>query len=146
MAGLTLIEVIVAVAILALFVSAIVGGFSSYADRQLFRQYVEDVRFSIKEQRQRTLASVDDTQYGVYVGTSSVEYFEGSAYSMGASSNTVQFLPNDITATSSFSSGNWYVSFNRLTGNASATGTITLFDGKTQQFATITITTLGLIE
>lgn len=145
-AGITIVEIIVAVAILAIFVAAAINGFSGYADRQAFNRYVNELELSVKEQRQRTLASVDDTQYGVYIETSTVAYFEGASYVAGAPTTTYTYLPNNITATSSFSDANWYVTFARLTGAASATGTITLFDSKTQRTATVTISSIGLVE
>jgi prepilin-type N-terminal cleavage/methylation domain-containing protein len=144
--GLTIIEVIVAVAILGLMLGAVTMGFSSYADRQAFKQYIGEVELSIREQRQRTVASVEDTRYGVYVGPSTIEYYQGVSFASATASTTVQELPNNITATSSFSDGSANVTFTRLTGAASATGTITLFDQKINRTATITINALGLVE
>ena len=144
--GYSIIELIIVVSILFLVMAAVVLGFTSYATKQAFNEFVNDVEFSIKEQRHKTLASVDNKQYGVYVGTTTIVYFEGPTYTSGASGNEVITVPNGITATSSFGGGSWFVSFNRLTGAASASGTIAIFDTRTQSTSTITISNTGLVE
>ena len=143
--GLTLTEVIIAVAIMGLIVAAAVGGFASYAERQAFNQFVNDITLSIKEQRKRTLASVESQQYGVHISSTTVSYFEGAAYSTTSVTSKVD-IPNNISATSSLSSGETYITFARLTGEASATGTIVFDDSRSGSTATITINALGLVE
>lgn len=146
-AGFTLIEMLVALAVLVIILAASIEGFIRYAQRQAYLSTVNDVHIHLKQIREDTLASYDDTLYGVYVGTSSIEFFEGASPVVGNPTNTI-FTYDDllITATSSLSNGNWYLTFARLTGEASATGTITVFDVRSSASNTFTVYTSGLIE
>lgn len=108
---------------------------------------VDQMHSNLALVRQRTAASYRDTVYGVYVGTSTVEFFEGSTPTVGSSENVIIDLSeNDITATSSFSNGEWYVTFARVTGAASATGTITIEDERSGSSNIFTIYSSGLVE
>lgn len=117
-----------------------------YAARQSFNQFVQEVILSINEQRHKTITASANSVYGVYVGTSSLVYFVGPTYSAGAASNLVTTLPPGMSATSSFAGGNWHISFARLTGEPTATGTITFFSAAENRYATVTVSALGLVQ
>lgn len=144
--GFSLVELLVVFGLMLLVVVLLIQGFSQYAYQQVLTQFSSEVRDELVESRQQTIASINNTTYGVYVGTSTIEFFPGTVPEIGSSSNTIIDIPEQITATSSFSSGDWYLSFARRTGQASATGTITIVDTRTVATSTITISASGLVE
>jgi len=145
-AGFSLVEILLVLGILVLITVVMIDGFSSYAYRQVLTQFSSGVRDELIEARQQTIASFKNTTYGVYVGTSTIEFFPGAMPEVGSSTNTIIAIPEQIVATSSFSTGDWYLTFHRLTGEATATGTITMFDTRTVATSTITISASGLVE
>jgi prepilin-type N-terminal cleavage/methylation domain-containing protein len=145
--GFTLVEILVALTILIIIAAIIFEGFFRYAHTQRFESIVSEIRNDIALQRQRTLASYDDTVYGVYVGTSSLQFFTGATPVVGSSANKIiLFSTYNITATTSLKNNVWYSTFQRLSGAPSATGTITIFDTKSTASTTFTILRTGIIE
>lgn len=144
--GFTLAEIIIVIGILLVITVMTVQGFSQYSYRQVYIGFVSEAKDNLVEVRQKTIASFKDTVYGVYVGTSTIEFFPGVVPEIGSTTNTIMKLTGGITATSSFSTGNWYTTFLRGTGASVATGTITFMDERTGASTTITIHTSGLIE
>ena len=143
--GFTFIEVLVVIAVLGILATITVSSFSDYAARQQHSSEINDVIRSVIEQRSRALAALNDTEHGVYASTSIITMFEGTTYSAGTGTNrSVTLLYT--TATSSFSNGLLYISFAKITGEPSATGTIQLYSQRLQSTATITIYASGLIE
>lgn len=145
--GFSLTELLVAMAILLILAAVTLTYFSDYARTQQFVRFNEEVGRNLILARKQTVASKDDSQYGVYVGTSTVELFSGTTPTPGSASNTiVSFEGVGRYATSSFSNGLWYVTFSRVTGEASATGTIVVTDPSLGRTATYTVYHSGLIE
>lgn len=145
--GFTLIELLVSASILVVLSAVSVGAFANYAHTQQYQRVVDSIRSTLSLVRSETLASYKDTVYGVYVGTSTIEFFAGATPSVGSSANTIIDLrDNNLTATSSFSNGEWYLSFERLTGEATATGTITIQNESGSASTTFTILSSGLVE
>ncbi len=145
--GFSLYELLIAMAVLLILVAVTLNSMSDYARTQQHTRLVEEIGHQIHLARQQTLASKADSTYGIYVGTSTIEVFAGASPVVGSSANTILDLSAVTqTATSSFSDGNWYVVFERITGAASATGTITVTDTVLERTATYTIHSSGLIE
>lgn len=145
--GFTLVEILVSIAILSIIASIVYEGFMRYATTQRYRSIVSEIRNDLVLQRQKTLASYDDTVYGVYVGTSSIQFYTGATPIVGSPTNKIiTFSLYGITATSSFSNTLWYSTFARLSGTPSATGTITIFDTRSTASTTFTILRTGIIE
>lgn len=144
--GLTFVEILGVITIMTLMAVLMWGGFASYANRQTFRTTVTDVKSGIVDVRQKTLASENDMVYGFYASSTAVVFFQGATYTEGDSDNVTINLPTDITATPLFTGGVQDIVFTRLTGVASATGTLTFFSTKADQYATITVNATGLIE
>ena len=146
-AGFTLLELLVVFAIILIMATISIQGFANYARTQQYTRFVEEVGHEIDLARQATLASKDDVTYGVYVGTSTIEFFAGATPVVGSVNNTIIDLSGSTkTATSSFSDSNWYITFSRLSGEASATGTILLGDTDLGRSASYTVRSSGLIE
>jgi prepilin-type N-terminal cleavage/methylation domain-containing protein len=144
--GFTLIELLIVLALMLILAALTFQGFAQYSYRQVYVGFVSEVRDNIAESRQKTIASYEDTTYGVYVGTSTIEFFPGSVPLVGSVDNIIVAIPNGMTATSSFSNAQWYLSFARITGGASAIGTIMFNDTRTNASTTFTIYASGLVE
>lgn len=145
--GFTLLELLVVLAVLLVIVLITLIGISNYAHRQSYEATVSHVRESIASMREKTLASYNDAVYGVYVGTSSIEFFKGSTPKVGSSSSEIiTYASAGITATSSFANKKRYITFSRLTGEASATGTITVSDAGGKASTTFTVYGSGLVQ
>lgn len=143
--GVTLGELVIAVAIITVMASVVVQGFGAFSTRQSFTQFVDEAGLAMRAQRQQTLGSVANTQHGFYISSTTIEYFAGASYP-GAASSTVVAIPNSISATSSLTGGTQTVVFSRLIGEASATGTITFTDIRTGASSTLTISVGGLVQ
>ena len=145
--GFTLIEILVTLSVLFIIVAMSMRGIQNYAQRQTYQSAVEHVRSELYGVREKTLASYDDKIYGVYVGTTSLQFFSGAVPVVGSAANTIiDYAEYNITATSSFSDGRRYVTFARVTGATSATGTIDVYDTHRTATTTFTISRSGLIE
>jgi len=145
--GFTVVEVLVSIGVLLIILSISTVGFRNYAQKQSYSAVVDRIRNDITLMRQKTLASYDASVYGVYVGNSTIEFFEGQTPSVGSASNTIIYTGDfGITATSSFSNGQPFITFSRLTGEASASGTILIEDLKSSASTTFTISGSGLLQ
>lgn len=142
--GFTLVEIIVVIAILALVATISVVTFMNMHRDATLRATASDVYESFTNARERTLASENDTVYGVHLATSSITRFVGNTYSAGHASNTVFTFENIVSATGTLVMQNANIIFERLTGKPSATGTLYIRNGVST--STVTIHGSGLIE
>lgn len=146
--GVTLIELLVVIAIILIISLISVVGFQSFARRSELMTINHVVLGAVKEAQAKTLASLDDTVYGVHFETSQVTIFEGNTYDASDVDNDVRSFPARTSITNiSLSGGGTDIVFERLTGKASSSGTVTttaVSDVSTSQ--TITIYQSGLSE
>lgn len=142
----TLIELMVVITIATVISTLVISAFRNYERVQRFQGSVADVRNGLAEARIKTLGSLNNTVYGVYVGTSSVQFFQGPTPVVGSSNNTIVTFPSGITATSSFANSLWYVTFGRITGAPTAIGTITITDSVSNTSKVFTISATGLVQ
>lgn len=144
--GFSMVELLLVIALVGIIATLLFQGFSQYVYRQVFEQFSSEIKNELVEARAQTISSLGDTTYGVYVGPDTIEFFPGTVPTPGSTDNTIVQIPTQLTATSSFSSGEPYVSFKRITGAATATGTITIVDTRTVATSTFTISAVGLVE
>lgn len=123
--GFSLIEIIVSVAVLALVVSAGWFSFSSYAARQELKSGSARVAALIAEARSKTLARENSAAYGVHFESDRAVLFRAPTYAAGNADNKAELMSRRITISVISFSGSEVV-FKRLTGAATATGSITL--------------------
>ena len=143
--GFTLIELLIVIAIMGTVALFVFDSFVEYRDTQQVRATVVEVTSIIKETRQRTISSETDTQFGVYIATSSLTVFEGSTYNPVGANNRVFEIPK-VELSTLLSDLSSEVVFARLSGVPSATGTISIYDGGLNSTTTITIQGSGLLE
>lgn len=146
--GMTLIEILIAIAIIGILGTVTFGALSPSNDQQLLRGATDRVVSVLADARARTLAASDDQQYGVHFDTDQVVLFVGDTYTAGAAGNEVEKLPRRVSITSiALADGGSEVVFARLTGAASTDGEIVLeLAASPPQQRTITIDTSGIVS
>ena len=145
MKGFSIIEVGISVSILALLSAGVRGAFSIFRDTRELDRASSDVLNFVREARSRTLASENDSQFGVHFESDRAVLFRGAAYVEGAADNEIYLLPPRVEVYSITIQGNNVV-FERLTGNASVSGTVAFrLKSAPSKISTLFIQSTGLI-
>jgi prepilin-type N-terminal cleavage/methylation domain-containing protein len=124
--GITLIEIIVVVSIIALLIVVVALPLITFRKTQALENATNTTIAILNEARTRTLAAVGGTSYGVRIESTQVILFTGTSYSSGSSTNEITPLDSPATASASLSGGGSEIKFDRLSGTTSQSGTITL--------------------
>lgn len=146
--GVSLIELLIVMSIGALLAVLFVYAWRSGAARKQFNADVDTTMMYIQRARSQTLASQDASQYGVHFTTDTATLFKGDTFDSTDPDNVeYEFDPRvDITETS-LSDGSSDVVFSRLTGESSATGTLTFhLSGDTAATSTVIINEGGVVS
>lgn len=144
--GFSLIEILVAIGILGIIFAIVMNGFMNSANKNTLDNQAVIVNSYITEARNNSVASLNNSEYGIKVSTSSINLFKGTSYSVGASDNKIYSLPSGLNLSSTFPQGASSFYFNRVTGEPSATGTITVNQSKNNSVKVISIQKTGLSE
>jgi len=125
--GITLVELLIAIAILTILSALIISPFNSFRLTGALQGDVENVLSLINKARLNTLSSHSDSDYGVHFESSRAVLFKGSTFTEPNSDNEELAFTTGIEAsTISLTGGVSDIVFSRLTGTASATGTIVI--------------------
>jgi len=145
--GITVIEVLLVVAILGMLTSLIIPPFANFRKKKVIDAEAEAVMELIARARMDTLASRDDTEYGIHLDSDSVTYFVGAAYDPMAPTNVTHEVISLVTLGNiSLAGGGSDIVFDRLTGTTGEFGTFQLtFASDADVFATITVSSTGTI-
>ena len=143
--GFTLVELLVVFVLFAIAASLIFQWFLEYVAAQQFQAGVVEVTSLVREARQETLAAEGDQVHGVYFATSSVTSFSGATYDPSDPDNEVTSFEG-LTISPSLTAGTSSLSFRRLSGIASATGTVLFTSRQTGATTSLTIRHTGIIE
>jgi len=145
--GFTLIEIIVVISIAMLVTVIAYTSFSNLNRSQALDKELLSVVSILNEARSLTLSSKNDSQYGVHFEVDKVVLFTGSVYTSGASTNISTNLNPAVSITAIALGGGSDVVFQRLSGNANQTGTVTLtLKASPGTSRTVTIFATGIIE
>ncbi len=144
--GFTFVEILIAVSLLVLIGTFSVATFRALYQNSAERIVAQEIADALREARNNTIGSKNNTVYGVHIATSSVTRFVGATYTPGHASNTVYVFDGGATATGTFVTGGTSIVFTRLTGVPSATGTILIHNADMTSTTTVTIESTGLIE
>jgi prepilin-type N-terminal cleavage/methylation domain-containing protein len=126
-AGFTLVEMLIAAAVLAVIAGITITTFSSFQQHMVRDTAVESVVSIFNQARAYTLSSKNATSYGVHLASDRAVLFSGTSYNASASDNVVIIFEPGIEVTNiSLTGGVQDIVFSRQTGNASATGTFTV--------------------
>ncbi len=144
--GFTFIEILVVIAVIAILTAVTLLAFRNVYRDSARRTAIMEIADALRDSRNNTLGAVNDTVYGVRVGTSSVTRFTGNTYTLGAATNEVYQYEAGVTATGTLVTSGTSVVFARLTGIPSATGTILVRDNDLVGSTSVIIQSTGLIE
>lgn len=145
--GLTLAEILIALAIISIISALMLGAFASYRGNQGLSKDTEMVVEVLRQARVQTLVSKNASPYGVHFATSSIVLFAGTSYSPGLSSNvTFELMSPRAAISTSLLGGGSDVVFDRLTGETSQSGSVTLSSSAASTTKTIVIYKTGTID
>lgn len=124
--GLTIVELLIALAIIVVLLSVTFSSFLSFKRSRIVAQSSERILVLIREARSLTLASKEGSRYGVYFSSNSVTMYQDT-YSPTNTENKVITIdpPAQISATALFGGGSNLI-FDRLTGETSQYGVVTI--------------------
>jgi len=143
--GVTAVEILIVLAVLGILFSIVLPQFSKIRENQVLKNGIEEILSSINKAKSQTLSSLNSLEYGVHFESGQVIIFKGTIFSALDPDNediniTSPASISDVTLGGvSGSSGEFY--FNRLSGNPSKTGTVTLSTSNYSK--TITISAAG---
>ncbi len=144
--GASLLEALVALAVLLVLFGIALEGFGKGSRAGALSVGAATVRGALEEARARTLAARSDSSYGVRFDGDAVVLFRGSAYDPADAANERIPLPRALELLAELSSGGSEVTFLRLSGEAAATGTLTLrFADDPARSRTLTLHKTGLV-
>jgi prepilin-type N-terminal cleavage/methylation domain-containing protein len=146
--GFTLMEILGVIAVMTILMTIVLTSFSTLNKNQALDKTARYVASIIEEARGNTLFSKNDSQYGVKFSASSVTLFKGATYSSSSPDNVVYELNPLVTISNiSLSGGGSEMVFDRLTGNTTQTGTITLnLNSGTTTKAYVSFSKTGIVE
>jgi prepilin-type N-terminal cleavage/methylation domain-containing protein len=144
--GFTLVEIVVVIAILSLIATIGFLGFKNLYYASTLKATSQEIFTSLINARAQTLASHNDTVYGVLLSSTTLVRFTGYTYSSSSPTNQIYTFEGGTRATSTIiNSGNPIV-FNRLTGMPSQHGILYIVDTFRSATTAIRINATGLIE
>lgn len=148
MKGLTIIEIIIAVAILVAITVFTLVTLNTFRENQSLKNAVNETVSLINQARSKTLSSQDFSQFGVHFEPSRAVLFKGTIFSEPNSENIVLTVPSSIEISSiSLNGGGTNLIFEKLTGKTDEFGTI-VFRVKNDvlKTKTIDIKNTGIID
>ena len=146
--GATLIEIIIAITIVGILTLIVFSAFSPANSREALDKKTVLALSLLSQARNQTLSAKGALAYGVHFETTKAVLFNGPTYSSSVSSNVVEPMGNLVQISDiSLSGGGSDVVFNRLTGETSQSGTITLsLIASSTQTKTVTIFGTGISQ
>ena len=145
--GFTLLEFLIAIGILVILASIVTYAISSFKKEALLKDAKAKILNELNLARSKTLASDENSLWGVHFEPTKIVRFKGPSYSLTSPSNTeILFLP-EVRIASILLGGPVDLTFVRLTGRASVSGTVVVeLVSDTSRIATITIYSSGIAE
>lgn len=146
-AGVTAIETLTAIAILAVILVITVVSFTLFQQERDLDGANEGLVSALEQARTQTLASKNQTVYGVHMEVGQYVLFEGAMYVPGAATNQAFALAPSIEISGwALAGGGAEVVFERLTGKTNQPGTVTVrIRNRPDRTKTVTIVATGII-
>ncbi len=143
--GVTLLETLVAMAVLVAVSLAIMGGLASFREAAALNQAVDEALGLLREARAKTLGSEGAIGYGVHFSPGSVTLFPGGTYTADNPLNVIVMLPKAVMVSDiALSTTTGSVVFERLSGQSPAAGTVSFTAIRSGRIKTIQILSSGI--
>ena len=146
--GFSLIEIVIVIAIFVVLFALTLTAFSRFNSNQALNRSVSEVTSVLNEARALTLASFDNTVYGVHLLSDSTTLFKGQTFSPSDPDNKITTISSKVSISNIVLSGGGNdIIFQRLTGKTDQDGTMTLsLVSDSSKSKTITVEVSGIIE
>lgn len=144
--GFSLIEIMIVIGIIGMISSVVLSSFGQYRARLSKDGAVETAVSVISQAHLDTIASKNDSVYGVNLKQSEIIYFKGSVYPGDNDANNIHYqLPNSVEiANVNLNGGTSVLYFIRLTGATNNYGTFDVrVRANTSLVNTVTINQTG---
>lgn len=122
----TLIEILITLGILTILLGMAVYWYGSARSSALLNTTTDSIVSALESAKNNALAGKNGQSYGVRFATSSYTTFVGTSYSAGSATNVTYPIDNSLTLTETISDPNNIIVFDRLTGAANTTATVTV--------------------
>ncbi|MDP3784875.1 MAG: type II secretion system protein [bacterium] len=144
--GFTLLEILMVLGVVFVLAAIVTSALSNFKKSSLLTDAKTRALAELNLARSQTLASESNFVYGVHFESSKIVRFKGEAYSSSDPLNQVFDLPAGAAINSISLGGPVDVTFERLTGRASASGTVVFKLPSEERYATVTIYFSGIAE
>lgn len=146
--GFSINEVIIVIAIMAVLFSSVFIAFSRLNREKSLERSVSEILSVLEEARAMTLASKNNSPYGVHFQTDKVVLFMGYTFIQGDPNNKDIGLTSDVTISNiALSGGGNDIVFKRLSGETEQDGIITIsLTSDPLKLKTISIQKTGIVE
>jgi prepilin-type N-terminal cleavage/methylation domain-containing protein len=143
--GFSLMEILIVLAIMAILGTLTFMSLSKASPEKMLQKESAIILSQINEARLKTLSGTKNTEYGIHFASSSITVFEGKVFPSATS--TVYTLSNPISISQISLTGNvTHFYFKKLTGEPTATGTITIRNNNGSTTKVLNITESGIIQ
>lgn len=127
MKGFTLIEILLALAIVALLAAVGINSFSNFNAQEALQIETDKIVSLLARARSQTLSAKDGRAYGVHFEERTAALFRGGSYHASDAGTVTQTLHSAVQISSiALSGGGSEVVFQKLTGATAQSGTVTL--------------------
>jgi len=141
-----LVELAIVIAVMAFVAGTVSLSLSSFNSRETLEQKTQILLSLFEEARGRTLASDQNSVYGIHLEEDKAVLFKGNIYTEGSVTNKeITFSPYVRISDISLEGGASEVIFDRLTGYTDTPGTITLSTDSSVT-SVITVFKSGVVE
>ena len=146
--GMTIIEIIIGISIIVVLATLSFQVFNVFIKRQALDKNAQQIASQIKEARSATLASRDDSAYGVHITATRTVMFKGVTFAETDPYNREFGLNGRVQITTiSLNGGGVDILFDRLKGTTNQYGSITLsLVSSTTITKVISIGETGIVE
>lgn len=144
--GISLIELLMVIAIAGILISVSISVFSSLSNSQSLDRDVANVLSYIEKARAEAINSEDGVEHGVQFASSTIKVFSGTNFLSANVESTYNIPFASQISVINLSNSTTTLYFAKLTGNASATGSITISRISGGASKTIVIYATGITE
>jgi len=145
--GITLIEILVTIGLMGLILGMTFYFFGGFSSKESLEKDIAGLTAVIRNARLLSVASKDASVFGVHLESDKAVLFEGNPYvAGGANEKIMEFSKNVYLYSYSLNLGVPDIIFDRLTGNTSNFGSITLSLKDDSASTTITILSTGVVQ